>query len=410
MRMDSSGWRRAVAVACTLCFVLAGSVWTRHTEVNDNTHGRKLTEETEKPRVLYIVTTLAEYNSGSRSTVKDSDRLQETLIPIVSEGIRSMVREGYDVDLFLVCHFEVLPERIELVRRALPDSVGLDYWSGATPIGYDTMKDPFTTVYERTQHLSRQHRFVIKDKLLDYDVFVCFEDDMLITGEHVKHFVKMSDEIDRLRELAPEDPVEPTNHHEMTKSFHGPMTKGQLNRMIPGLMRVEVLLDEENYGAQSDTGPVPVDLDFNGQKAEVDPVCCRVSSETASERHPMNPEPSKLMLWETHIKPLGVRKMPEESILDWVVLLRGPNDTDLKTNEVVGNYWSNRNNDYYPNERRPGAMEFKYINNQGGWMATREQIWRWHTEVCPGGFLPPYEAPHYRFDGLDARNVEVCWR
>jgi hypothetical protein len=32
--------------------------------------------------------------------------------------------------------------------------------------------------------------------------------------------------------------------------------------------------------------------------------------------------------------------------------------------------------------------------------------WRWHTEICPGGFLPPYEAPHYNFDGLDMRNVE----
>ena len=32
--------------------------------------------------------------------------------------------------------------------------------------------------------------------------------------------------------------------------------------------------------------------------------------------------------------------------------------------------------------------------------------WRWHTEICPGGFLPPYEGPHYNFDGLDMRNVE----
>lgn len=39
-------------------------------------------------------------------------------------------------------------------------------------------------------------------------------------------------------------------------------------------------------------------------------------------------------------------------------------------------------------------------------MATRDQLWRWHTEICPGGFLPPYEPPHYRFDGLDMRNVE----
>jgi hypothetical protein len=29
-----------------------------------------------------------------------------------------------------------------------------------------------------------------------------------------------------------------------------------------------------------------------------------------------------------------------------------------------------------------------------------------HTNICLGGFLPPYEPPHYRFDGLDLRNVE----
>lgn len=39
-------------------------------------------------------------------------------------------------------------------------------------------------------------------------------------------------------------------------------------------------------------------------------------------------------------------------------------------------------------------------------MGTQQQILEWHTEVCPGGFLPPYESPHYRLDGLDQRNVE----
>ena len=38
-------------------------------------------------------------------------------------------------------------------------------------------------------------------------------------------------------------------------------------------------------------------------------------------------------------------------------------------------------------------------------MATREQIWEWHTDICPGGFLPPFEAPHYLYDGM-VRNVE----
>jgi hypothetical protein len=59
---------------------------------------RRLAEVSAKEKILYIVTTLAEYNSGSRSTVRGSDRLQETLIPVLSEGVRSMLADGYEVD------------------------------------------------------------------------------------------------------------------------------------------------------------------------------------------------------------------------------------------------------------------------------------------------------------------------
>lgn len=59
---------------------------------------RRLAETPAKEKILYIVTTLAEYNSGTRSTVRGSDRLQETLIPILSEGVRSMLADGYEVD------------------------------------------------------------------------------------------------------------------------------------------------------------------------------------------------------------------------------------------------------------------------------------------------------------------------
>jgi hypothetical protein len=367
---------------------------------------RKLTES--KGRILYIVTTLNEYNSGTRNTEKGSDRLQLTLIPVISEGIRSMVEAGYEVDLFLVCHFVMRPERAALVRAALPDGVELQVWSDATPLGYDTSKEGFRKLENRTLHLARQHRFVIKDKLLEYDMFVNFEDDMHITGEHVDHFIKVSKEIQRLHDEAPDDPPDYIHSQkDALANYHGAMTKGQLRRMIPGFIRVEVLLDEDHYPAQSSTGPVPVDLDFDGQQKQVDPaVCCHMPPEAASKNIPESPTADKLMLWETHILPLGIRQMPKDSWLKWVTLQRGPAQSNLNVSEVIGDYWSNRNDDYWKNEKRPKPMEFKYINNQGGWMATREQLWHWHTEICPGGFLPPYDAPHYRFDGLDMRNVE----
>jgi hypothetical protein len=380
-------------------------------------HGRQLGQNPsdlskahqKRPRVLYVVTTLNEYNSGTRSTTKGSDRLQQTLIPVVSEGIRSMLTAGYDVDLYLVCHFSMRPERQAVVRAALPDSVGLEVWSDATPLGYDTGKDVFGKLENRTLHLARQHRFVIKDKLAQYDMFVNFEDDMLIKGEHLDHFVKVTNELQRLHDTAPDDP--PGNiqsSKDATDNYHGIMTKGQLRRMIPGFVRVEVLLDEINYPAQSKTGPVPLDLTFRSKKkSQVDPkICCHVSDKTTSEQMPKSPKASDLMLWETNVVALGIRQMPKESWLDWVLMQRGPSQTKLNVSDVIGDYWSNRNNDYWKNERRATPLEFKYINNQGGWMATREQLWRWHTEICPGGFLPPYEEPHYRFDGLDMRNVE----
>jgi hypothetical protein len=236
---------------------------------------------------------------------------------------------------------------------------------------------------------------------------VNFEDDMLIKGQHVQHFVAVSEELLRLREAAPDDHPEGTKKKDVVDAFSGPMTKGQLKRMIPGFIRVEVLLDEGTYGAQRTLDPVPVDLNFNGKDREVNPeTCCHVSEKTASDHVPLNPESGKVFLWETNILPLGVRKMPERSWLDWVVLQRGPSQKQLNASESIGDYWSNRNKDYYKNTQRPAPQEFKYINNQGGWMATQKQIWEWHTEICPGGFLPPYEPPHYRFDGLDMRNVE----
>jgi hypothetical protein len=106
---------------------------------------------------------------------------------------------------------------------------------------------------------------------------------MLIKGQHVQHFVAVSEELYRLREAAPDDHPEGNNKKSVIDAFSGPMTKGQLKRMIPGFIRVEVLLDEETYGAQQKLDPVPVDLNFNGRAREVNPeTCCHVSEKTAS--------------------------------------------------------------------------------------------------------------------------------
>ena len=158
-------------------------------------------------------------------------RLQETLIPVMSESVQSMLKAGYTVDVFLVCHFILRPDRFQLVRDALPASVGLDYWNSATPLGYDTGKEPFKRLQNRTLHLARQHRFVIKDKLAHYDMFVCFEDDMVIHADHIQHYSAITNELSRLRETAP-DTVHLPHGSRAGEHYHGPVREKSLSRCL----------------------------------------------------------------------------------------------------------------------------------------------------------------------------------
>lgn len=89
--------------------------------------------------------------------------------------------------------------------------------------------------------------------------------------------------------------------------------------------------------------------------------------------------------------------------MGWVMLQAG--SWLRNRNRCIGNYWSGRDG-HFGNMTRPIVMDPIYLNNQGGWMATRQQIIEWHTEQCPCGFLPPYSEPCFPRDGLDLRNVE----
>ena len=108
--------------------------------------------------------------------------------------------------------------------------------------------------------------------------------------------------------------------------------------------------------------------------------------------------------WETSIDVLGVRKLPDRAAWDWVLLQAGNNEK-LYSNSI-GDYWSGRDHGYFGEENRPDRIKGRYLNNQGGWMATRRQIVDWHRRQCFGGFLPPYDKPAFPYDGLDKRSVE----
>lgn len=358
----------------------------------------------DKPlRILYIVTSLAEYNNGRRFTTRGDDRLKNFMLPVLVEGVESMIAVGYShVDVFLITHWKMRRDRLKLIREALPKSVGLQVWDEATPIGYK-LENQHNHTDPVTRGLARQHRYVIKDKLLEYDLFVNFEDDMLVKGEHVQQYIKMSQQLASLRDVAPIARFVPKRLTPMRDIFYGPLNKAQFGRLVPGLMRVEVLRDEDKHGAQTELDPIPVDLDYDGVTRSVDPSpCCHVSNSTASTAThiPQSPSSDKIFIWETGIKGLSVREIPG---MGWVGLQSGaflPN-----RNRCIGNYWSGRDG-HFGNMSRPIPGEAMYLNNQGGWMATRQQILEWHTEQCPCGFLPPYDEPCYEFDGLDLRNVE----
>jgi len=368
---------------------------------------RRLSEE--KPRILYIVTSLSEYDNGRRETQKGYDRFSNTMMPMLRESINSMMESGYKVDVYLICHFSLRLERYDELRRALPKDIGLEVWDDATPIGY-AVEFSKTNVTSITRALARQHRYVIKDKLLDYAIFVSFEDDMLIKGDHIQNFVEVTNELYRLRQEAPDELDNKITAEKMLNVFHGPMTKSQLNRMIPGLFRVEAALPGWKPQTENLYEQIPIDYEWDNKTASIDSsICCHVSNMTANDHIPLAPDVSDLYFWETSIDALGVRKLPDDSNLGWALLQVGNVELlNLEPYSVIGDYWSG--NDYkftdLKGSERPPRSKGRYVNNQGGWMATQRQIWEWHSMLCVGGFLPPYEEPAMPLDGLEAQNVE----
>ena len=357
-------------------------------------------------RLLYIVTSMNEYDTGRRETVKGYDRFNNTILPIMVESITSMMQQGYDVDAYLITHYPLSQARLDQLSVALP--CAFQVWDEATPLAYAT-EHSREKIQDHTRGLSRQHRYVIKDRYFDYDFFVNFEDDMLIKGEHVEHFVDLTDELYRLRQGAFDKYSSRIRVADVVEQFHGEMSQMQLQRLIPGFIRVEAAIPGFEPHQENLYEKIPVDYEWMGQpNAHMDPtICCHVSEATANDHIPRAPSNDDLYFWETSIDVLGVRKLPERSIYDWVVFLGGnKNDLYRLPHFALGDYWSGRGQDYFKEPERPDRTKGRYMSNQGGWMATRRQIFEWHNTWCRGSFLPPYDPPTYELDGLNSRPVE----
>jgi len=141
-------------------------------------------------RILHVVTSLVE------------QRLFDVLVPTLKLTVDSIIKNNWSVDVYLVLGYEfeasTRQTMIKTIKNCLPDGVGLEIWEKATP-----MATASTGKLETIQTaLARQHRFVVKDKIDYYDFFSCWEDDMRITAEHIKAYLSMSRELDRLKKAA----------------------------------------------------------------------------------------------------------------------------------------------------------------------------------------------------------------
>jgi hypothetical protein len=307
-------------------------------------------------KVLYIVTSPSEYNDGSRDTVEGQDRFLDQLLPVMIDSVESMVgnpTSNLEVDVFLVCEYILKPEREEMIRNRLPFGVGFQFWDDATPLAY-AGKNTSGSIIKDKRALARQHRFVVRDKLEFYDMFIAFDDDMLVRGQHVKHYLQLSAEIERLLTLAPNDLQEKENHiHDYNRtSFFGDMTKQQLERLVPGFIRVEATVNEKVRGAQSGALPIPIHREVN-----VDPTICCQLNEGSSDKVPETPALDDLIAWETNIKSFSLRQFPPESnLLDWVALMLGPGN-DLRQDQKIGGFWSGRKGVFKGDNRPFGGKE-----------------------------------------------------
>jgi hypothetical protein len=89
-------------------------------------------------RVLLIITSLSEYNKGIRGTLRGYDRLFAKCAPssALLDSINSMTSQGWQVDVYLILGYTLLPERRQIIQNAVPHNMGLEIWDNATPIFY----------------------------------------------------------------------------------------------------------------------------------------------------------------------------------------------------------------------------------------------------------------------------------
>ena len=323
--------------------------------------------------------------------------------------------------------------------------------------------------------LARQHRYVVKDKFPYYDFFVVYEDDMFITQAQVSNHQSVMKQLRHLEQhilkngnsgsgsgvistisqklqqqltnsqLGDDD--DEKENYEFLNDDNNIMLQ-HLERLRPGLIRVEVLpQDISKQRIQQQLDPIPLStstITYNNNNnitsssssssfmvggVDAEPCCHMKHALPTVNNNNTKPKGNELMIWETGILGMSVRKMPSSSSssLGWVGLLPGPvsgrhlpgykamNYKGLVPSQTGGGEQNDPNLEgesksiVKKNKKRvpDGSGDPRYLAQSAGWMASPRELMELHTRLCDGGFLPPYdESRRFQRDGLHRHNVE----
>ena len=354
-------------------------------------------------RLLHVVSSLSDSNQLGRGTVTGSSRLP--VLKHVLQRAVGMCESGFNVTLVLIAAWDAEQRRAELTDalRGCGRPLTFGIWERAAKAkGRGREKD-----------LPRKHRQLVRDLLPWFDVASCWEDDMLLTAQHVLHFLDLSRKLEAAAEAARGSALSaesaasnkagrPTRSRSGAPFDKAPLraelTPAQLLRIFPAFMRVEVLRGEVPRGG------TPTDR-FRERCCEPLPPPCAASvgaaSLSAGPRR-VNVTAGELVGWEWGANNMGVRRLPPP--IGWVGV--GGSHSAGWLSSFTGHGGDGDAPDC-PADRATGRRRLScaqpYFANQGGWMATRRQVQRLHDEYCPTGFFP---APGKEADWMPASNVE----
>lgn len=299
-----------------------------------------------------------------------------TRLPILMALLRStsqMCSAGYKMTVVLIAAWAAEERREELTEslRGCGAPLTFGIWQNAA----------IRHGQGRENDLPRKHRFLVRDMLEDFDVFSCWEDDMFITSSHLSHFLRTSAALEAMALSAP------TALHSAPAgpSWRAGLTRAQLERIFPALLRVEELRGEAHPDDATNT---PTASRQKGWKEK----CCSPLPQHAASRVVAcslcsardkagggNLSAGDLVSWEWGAFHMGVRPLPPP--VGWVGVASGAGWLSSFTSHgadgmapacrLIGRQGAAvRTDTGAPCQKLPAG----FLGQQGGWMATREQV------------------------------------